>query len=176
MNDYHKIPFNRIKDIEEYLIKKLNKGHFIIQILVEKSKEHVIIHELIAWCKDRYALSSLSHLTKNWSWEEREERVIRLYEERMGTGFPEDINISLYSGNPLGYEEEWGFLHDFGKMKEYYNGKIWNSEEIIDQGSEEVINPSHYEFYISKKAGDILRFEKRVSIDFPLEYQAKKPS
>lgn len=41
MKNYKKIPFNRIKDIESYVGKKLKAGHIIIRIAVNEDKKEI---------------------------------------------------------------------------------------------------------------------------------------
>ena len=46
-DEYKKIPFNRIKNMEKYVTEKLKKGHAIIQILVNEDRNS--IDELISY-------------------------------------------------------------------------------------------------------------------------------
>ena len=45
--EYRKIPFNKIRDMEKYATNKLKKGHAIIQILVNEDENS--IDELISY-------------------------------------------------------------------------------------------------------------------------------
>ena len=61
MKNYMKIPFNRIKDIESYVEKKLKAGHIIIRILV--NEDHKEIDDLISYANDKECQSYYRSLT-----------------------------------------------------------------------------------------------------------------
>ncbi|MBQ4523774.1 MAG: hypothetical protein IJA10_12600 [Lachnospiraceae bacterium] len=167
MKNYKKIPFNRIKDIESYVEKKLKAGHIIIQIRVNEDNKQ--IDELISYANDKECESYYRSLTD--SDEQLRTCVIsecmELYyafkDEKREAGTC-DIDIDADLQDVIDFYE---FKKDIKDMKEHYSGESFQWKDYDDSSC-------HYEFYISLEKGDIANFGGCLEIDFVTEWMEEQ--
>lgn len=151
--EYRKIPFKNIRDMEKYVTKKLKKGHAIIQILVNEDRNS--IDELISY----------ANASEEESWYrcyvEPEQHLkdyvilqylIPDYEEESDMKY-----VSIYDDyqNVITFDSA---SNDIAEMKEYYAGTTfqWESDKTN----------YHYEFYISNGKCDIENFGASMECHF----------
>lgn len=167
MENYAKIPFSRIKNIESYVERKLKAGHIIIQILVNEGNKE--IDELISYANDKECESYYRSLTD--SDEQLQTCVIsecmELYyafkDEKREVGTC-DIDIDADLQDVIDFYE---FKKDIKNMKEYYSGESFQKEHY-DASS------YHYEFYISIGKGDVANFGGCMEVEFATEWMTEQ--
>lgn len=151
--EYRKIPFNKIGDMEKYVTQKLKKGHAIIQILVNEDKNS--IDELISYANASEEESWYRCYVKP---EQRLKDYVILqylvpyYEEE-----PDMKYVSIYND----YQNVITFYSaskDIAEMKKYYEGKSFQDEDYKTN--------YHFEFYISKGKCDIENFGASMECHF----------
>lgn len=146
MKNYKKIPFNRIKDIESYVGKKLKAGHIIIQILV--NEDHNEIDELISYANDKECQSYFRSLTD--SDEQLKTCVISEYMELYYAFKDEDRDSGTCDIDIQDERQDvfdfYTFKKDFKDMEKYYSGESFQYEKYDGK--------THYEFYISTGKAD----------------------
>lgn len=149
-DEYKKIPFNRIKNMEKYVTEKLKKGHAIIQILVNEDRNS--IDELISYAnasEEESWYRCYIEPTKNLKDYVILQYLVPFYEEDGYVSIYDDYQniITFYSA-----------IDDLVDMKEYYEGNSFQWEN--DKTN------YHYEFYISKGKCDIENFGASMECDF----------
>lgn len=166
MKSYKKIPFNRIKDIESYVEKKLREGHVIIQILVNEDEKE--IDELISYANDSQCKSYYRSLTdseeqlRSCVITERLEPYYAYKDTNREDGIC-DIDIQTDNQNVIDFHT---FKKEFKDMEKYYSGDNFRYEESEFN--------EHYEFYISTDKGDIENFGGSMEIDFVTEWMKEQ--
>lgn len=172
MKNYKRIPFNKIRNIESYVEKKLKEGHIIIQILVNEDKEE--IDELISYGNDKECRSYYRCLTN--SDEQLRTCIIRecmqpyyaFKDKNRDSGYC-DIDIDDERQDVISF---YTFKKDFSNMKKYYKGENF----CFKDGNEKM----HYEFYISTGKADqcnecdVANLGGYVEVEFATEWMTER--
>ena len=165
MKDYKKIPFNKIKDIESYIERKLKSGHVIIQILVNEDNKE--IDELISYANDKECKSGYRCLTdtdeqlKNSVITEMIEPYYAFKDiNKSSDEMCCDIDIGLDSQNVIDFDV---FKTDFSDMEKYFDGKSFQLS----------VTNCHYEFYISTRESNIDNFCGYMEVEFITEWMTE---
>lgn len=159
MKNYKKIPFNRIKDIESYVEKKLREGHVIIRILVNEDEKEIA--ELVSYANDKECKSYYMNLADS---EEQLRASVITEELKPYYAFKDsereqdihtaDIDIETDCQNIISFQD---FKEEFTiREKEFYNGISFSYDGVI----------MHGEFYISTDKGDIANFGGNMELEF----------
>ena len=165
MKNYKKIPFNRIKDIESYVEKKIKAGHIIIQIMV--NEDHKEIEELVSYANDKECKSYFRSLAD--SDEQLKSCVINedmnLYyafkdKNRDSNIHTDDIDIEVDMQDIIDFHT---FKKNFKDMDRVYSGESFQYDGEI----------KHYEFFISTGKGDIENFGGLMEVEFATEWMTE---
>lgn len=150
---YRKIPFNKIRDMEKYVTKKLKTGHAIIQILVNEDENSIdeLISYAIASEEESWYRCYMSYVKDN---QHLKDYVITEY---LVPFYEEDGYVSINNDCP-DITTFYCAIDSITEMKKYYEGKsfLWENDGIN----------YHYEFYISKGKCDIENFGAGMECHF----------
>lgn len=178
MKNYTKIPFNKIKDIESYVEKKLKTGHIIIQILVNEDNKE--IDELISYANDKECKSYYRSLTDSdeelrtnviverlepyYAYKDEIRKYCNPYKDKTKKmACTCDIDIDTDSQNVIDFKM---FKRDFKHMEKYYGGESFQYEGYNGK--------THYEFYISIDKGDVGNFGGCMEVNFTTEWMREQ--
>lgn len=167
MKNYKKIPFNRIKDIESYIERKLKRGHIIIQILVNEDNKE--IDELISYANDKGCESFFGFFADTVEQQKNSVIVERMepYYAFKKDDIPDnvmccDIDYGSKDENIISF---YYLKKDFASMQKYYDEKSFQYPDYEGR--------THYEFYISNGKGDVANMGCGMEVDFATEWMTE---
>ena len=166
MENYEKIPFDQISNIESYVEEKLRAGHIIIQISVNDDKK--AISQLVSYANDKECMSCF----RDFAGIGEEELPKSVIEEEIEPyyAFKDDEKVQDVHTADIDIETDRQYITSFRRfkatikeMEEYFNGACFNEDDEM----------MHYEFYISTGKGDIANFGGNMELDFITEWMTE---